>query len=366
MGTALQRALWIGVGNTPSSRHARRLLRAGTCLKSARRSWSSSASCLAVGASTPTSECSTLRSHNTPLHTTTITTTTPPTPVHMMNAFIAMPGAVTKRSRNHSKHNTSRGMPEVSITAGEVVEALVPEDAGRGPSRPGMCCTGARPALPSLLPLPLRNNSTCQLHCQQVVDTAPECIALSLNGCPRPHHQRCGERESFAACRRVQRAKQPCPGAASRPSRRRRAASFPQVPLTAEGGIDFYAAPDRVLGFGPSCPAGSSGGQAPRRRLRGSRRARGPGMDSQHSHRMVRPRAAILSLALLHFCVMAARVAADSTEPSALDLRWTPSDSPARQIFPTQPQVRWPQRREFAPATCGAKFRPTLRGHSAF
>jgi len=81
MGLALQRALWTGVGNTPSSRHARRLLRAGTCLKSARRSWSSSVSCLVVGASTPTSECSTLRSHHTPLPTAASTTVTPPNPV---------------------------------------------------------------------------------------------------------------------------------------------------------------------------------------------------------------------------------------------------------------------------------------------
>jgi hypothetical protein len=227
----------------------------------------------------------------------------------------------------------------------------------------------------------LRINSTRQLHCLQVGDaetaalaaarregTAPEWIALSLDAFPRPHHQRCGERESFAACRRVQRAKQPCPGAASRTSRRRLTSSLPQLPLTAEGSSDFYAAPDRVQGLDPSCPAGSSGGQAPRRRVRGSRCAGGPGMDSlrQSSHRMVRPRAATLPLALLHFCVMAACVAANSMEPSALELRWTPSDTPARQVFPTQPQVQCPQRREFAPATCGAQFRPNPRGHSSF
>jgi hypothetical protein len=189
-------------------------------------------------------------------------------------------------------------MPVARINTGKGVEAYV------------LCCA----ALPPLYLL--RITSTRQLHC---------------------------ERESFAACRRVQRAKQPCHGAASRTSRRRFTSSLPQVPLTAEGGSDFYAAPDRVRGLGPSCPAGSSG-QSPRRRARGSRRAGGPGMDSlrQSSHRMVRPRTAILPLGLLHFCVMAACVAANSLEPSALDLQWTPSDTPARQVFPTQPQVRCP------------------------
>ena len=184
-----------------------------------------------------------------------------------------------------------------------------------------------------------------QLRCLQVGDaeiaalaaarcevTAPEWIALSRDGCPRLHYQRCGERESFAVCPRVQRAKQRCPGAASRTSRRRLTSSFPQAPVTAVGSSDFYTALDR----------------------------------GQRSHRMVRSRAAILPLALLHFCVMAAGVAANSMEPSALDLQWTPLDTPAGQVFLTQPQVRWPQRKSLRPQPAGRSFGLFLEGTLLF
>jgi len=99
-------------------------------------------------------------------------------------------------------------------------------------------------------------------------------------------------------------------------------------------------------GRGVSPCTGRLCGEGPARRIRSSRRAALPRWDRccQRSPRRVRPRAATLPLALLYFCVTAAVAATDEMEPAGLLVQWEPRVAPARQVFHTQPQVRWPQR----------------------